>query len=227
MTLNEVLKPFGIELSDEQLEKFDALYDVLTEWNQKINLTAVTEKQDVVIKHFADSLIPLSLFEGKVLDVGAGAGFPSLPLAIANADLDVTMIDSVDKKVGYLNHTSQTLRLNARAIHIRAEDFAKGAGRESFDRVTARAVAACVTLAEYLLPLCKIGGKVIMYKSGDVEEELKEAEKCIAICGGKIAKIEKYEFGGQSRSIVIIDKITHTPSKYPRSGNKPRLQPIK
>jgi len=227
MTLNEILAPFDVVLSDEQLNKFESLYLRLVEWNQKINLTSIIERDDVFIKHFADSLIPLKYFKGKVLDVGAGAGFPSLPLAIADPTLSITMIDSVDKKVKYLNDTADQLGLSAKALHVRAEDFGRTEGRESFDRVTARAVASSATLAEYLLPLCKVGGKVVLYKSGDVLEELNESKRAIEECGGKIEKVETYEFCSLSRSVIIIDKVSKTPKKYPRSGNKPRLQPIK
>lgn len=225
MTLNEILEPFGIELDKFQLEKLETLYSTLIEWNEKINLTAITEKEEVVVKHFADSIIPLKYFEGRVCDVGAGAGFPSLPLAIANPKLEISMIDSVDKKVKYLNHAAKKLGLNAKASHVRAEDFAKGK-REYFDTVTARAVAQIATLAEYLLPLCKVGGSVIMYKGGDVEEELKAAERSVAVLGGKVRKVEKYSFAGQSRAIVVIDKVEKTPLRYPRPQNKPRTQPI-
>ena len=225
MTLNEILAPFGIELTEKELSKFELLYSTLIEWNEKMNLTAITDREEVYVKHFADSLIPLKYFEGNVCDVGAGAGFPSLPLSIVAPSLDVTMIDSVDKKVKYLNAAAGVLGVKAKALHVRAEDFAK-TKREYFDVVTARAVAQTATLAEYLLPLCKVGGKVIMYKGGDVEEELKAAEKSVAVCGGKISKVEKYSFAGQSRTIVVVDKIEKTPLKYPRPQNKPRTQPI-
>ena len=229
--MKEILRPIleseGVRLDERTYDTLERSYLLLLEWNEKINLTAITSPEEVAIKHYADSLIPLAYFKGKVCDVGAGAGFPSLPLAVANPELDVTMIDSVRKKTDYLCLAAQTLGLtNARAVHVRAEDYARGVGRESFDRVTARAVASLVTLAEYLLPLCKVGGKALIYKSGEVDEELEQAKYALSLLGGKVEKVERYAFSGVSRTLVIVEKVKPTPAKYPRSGNKPRLQPL-
>ncbi len=227
MNLNDILFPYNIVLSDENLQKLDSFYDLLTEGNKVMNLTAITERDEVTVKHFADSLIGLRYMHGSVCDVGAGAGFPSIPLIIANPSLRFTLIDSLAKRINFLNNVKEKLGLNFTTFHMRAEDAGSGSLRESFDTVTARAVASLNTLVEYLLPLVKIGGSAVIYKASDTEEELEESQKAIALLGGKLRSVDKYFFEGQGRSIIVIDKVAATPKKYPRSGNKPRLNPIK
>lgn len=226
MNLNDLLKEFGIELTDTQIAKFEKYYELLIDWNNKINLTAITEYDEVLVKHFADSLIGLPFFKGRVCDVGAGAGFPSVPLAIAGVQ-EMVLLDSLEKRIKFLEVLKSELGLVFETTHARAEDFGRGVGRESFDTVTARAVANTSTLVEYLLPLLKVGGKAVVYKGGEIEEELKEAEHAISVLGGKIEEVKKYSLVELSRSIVIIKKIKPTPKAYPRVGNKPKTSPLK
>ncbi len=225
MTIQEILSSFDITVSNLQKEKLDTFYSLLVEWNEKMNLTAITDYDEVLIKHFADSIIGLPYMNGKTCDVGAGAGFPSIPLSVMGVD-GMVLADSLAKRINFLNEVIDKLDLNCTAVHIRAEDMGRGAYRESFDTVTARAVANTQTLVEYLLPLVKVGGKAVLYKSGDVDEELKNSEFAITKLGGKIEKVVRYELCGMERSLVIIDKISATPKAYPRSGNKPRTQPL-
>lgn len=226
MTLQDILSPFGIHITEEQIQKLDEFYKLLIEWNEKMNLTAITEKDEVIVKHFADSILGLPYFEGSVCDVGAGAGFPSVPLAITGVKNIVTA-DSLAKRITFLEEVKKQLDLDIYPLHIRAEDLGKSDKRESFDTVTARAVANTSTLVEYLLPLVKVCGKAVLYKGGEIEEELKEAEEAVKILGGKIKTLKKYEFCSLSRTLVIIEKIKPTPKAYPRTGNKPKTQPIK
>lgn len=227
MNLNDILSPYNIALSEESLGKLDSFYELLIEWNKVMNLTAITERDEVTVKHFADSLIGLKYMSGSVCDVGAGAGFPSIPLIIANPSLKFTLIDSLAKRINFLNNVREKLGLSYTTLHMRAEDAGSKELRESFDTVTARAVASLSTLVEYLLPLVKVGGSAVIYKASDTEEEIKEAQKAITLLGGKLKSVDKYFFEGQGRSIIVIDKVAVTPKKYPRSGNKPRLNPIK
>lgn len=227
----KIFDKYNFETNKSQLEKFSHYYSLLVETNKKFNLTAITEEEEVVVKHFLDSVLPLQEFSqnATVVDVGSGAGFPAIPLKIMRDDLQICMVDSLNKRVNFLNETVNALKLaDILAVHARAEDFAKE-NREKFDIATARAVAELNTLVEYLLPLVKIGGQVIIYKSSKLEEEIKNAEKAINVLGGKIEsikffKIEEYEL---ERNILIIKKIAPTPNKYPRDKNKPKTNPIK
>lgn len=208
-------------------KEFSQYYDLLIEWNNKFNLTAVTERDQVELLHFKDSILPIDLIPEKssVLDVGSGAGFPAIPLKIVREDISVTMIDSVNKKVTFLNEVIKTLGLkNIEAQHKRIEDIEKS---KKYDVVTSRAVAPLNVLCEYCLPFVKKGGFMLAYKAVGVEEELKEAKKAIEILGGGEEKIIIRELSPEiKRAFVIIKKIKDTPSSYPRGGNKPRLKPI-
>ncbi len=229
--LTKIFKNHGICLSQEQEKMFEQYFSMLIETNKVLNLTAITEEDDVVIKHFLDSVLPHQFFEKgvNVVDVGSGAGFPALPLKILRPDINITMVDSLNKRVNFLNEVISALKLqNTTASHARAEDFAVK-NREKFDVAVARAVAGLNTLVEYLLPLVKIGGCAIIYKSTKLEEELADARKAIEILGGKVEKIENYtiEEAELERKILIIRKIRNTPPKYPRDKNKPKLSPIR
>lgn len=219
------------EKTQKALNAFRDFYKELVIWNNKFNLTAITDKEQVISKHFEDSLAGLQYFSGKVCDIGSGAGFPSVPLAIANENLEFVLIDSVNKKVGFLNYIIDKLKLNAKAFHVRAEDAAKDY-RECFDTVTARAVAPLSTLVEYLLPLLKVGGTAVIYK-GEAESEIEEAANAIKLLGGETIKIVKYTIFDTlnnatiNHSIILIKKVKPTPKEFPRSGNKPRLIPLK
>ncbi len=220
---------FGIELSEKMLQNFETLYNFLVSENEKYNLTTITDKEKVYFLHFLDSLAGCSYIpkSANVLDVGSGGGFPALPLKIVRDDITLTMVDSVAKKVNYLNAASNVLSLdNAVAIHSRIEDLARTEKRENYDVVTARAVARLNTLCEYCLPLVKIGGVFIAYKSYS-DEELKEAENAIRILGGKLEKIVSVDIlPDLTRTLLIIRKVSSTPVKYPRGKNKERTAPI-
>ena len=220
---------YNLSLTEKQLQQFEHYYNLLIEWNNKFNLTAITELDAVIEKHFIDSVLPLSnLKQQKVVDIGAGAGFPSIPLKIMNPDIELVMVDSVNKKVTFLQAVIEVLGLtNTRAIHSRVEDLGLNPNfREKFDIVVARAVASLNTLCEYTLPFVRLGGKFVAYKSIEVENELEAAKKAIQILGGTLKTVEKFEIGENTRATVVITKSTKTPPKYPRSKNKPRLEPI-
>ena len=220
---------YNLSLTEKQLQQFEHYYNLLIEWNNKFNLTAITELDAVIEKHFIDSVLPLSnLKQQKVVDIGAGAGFPSIPLKIMNPDIELVMVDSVNKKVTFLQAVIEVLGLtNTRAIHFRVEDLGLNPNfREKFDIVVARAVASLNTLCEYTLPFVRLGGKFVAYKSIEVENELETAKKAIQILGGTLKTVEKFEIGENTRATVVITKSTKTPPKYPRSKNKPRLEPI-
>ncbi len=206
-------------------QKFEKYYELLTEWNEKINLTTITERERVYLLHFNDSILYEDLIEkdATVIDIGSGAGFPGIPLKIVRDDLDVTLLDSVNKKVTFMNEVIRELDLKGiKAVHKRAEEV-----REKFDVVVSRAIAPLNTVVEYSLPLTKIGGKTIAYKSTDKERELEEAEKAIKLLGGEIETVDKRRLSDDIiRWGVVIKKIKETPSGYPRGGNKPRVKPI-
>lgn len=231
-TLLEGVVDLGIELNNEQKEQFIKYKDLLKEWNEKINITAITDDKEIDIKHFLDSLTPLNYFVGKkkVIDVGTGGGFPGLPLKILNNDLEVTLLDSLNKRIIFLNEVIKTLGLNGiLAIHGRAEELGRTQKyREQYDICVSRAVASLNTLSEYCLPFVKVGGYFISMKGSNIEDELKESEKAINMLGGKIIKkniiiLPKSDI---EHSLIIIEKINETPTKYPRAGGKPKKNPL-
>lgn len=216
-------------LINNYLLDFESYYNFLIEYNQKVNLTAITQKEEVFVKHFLDSVLAQAEIPvgATVVDVGTGAGFPSLPLKLVREDISLCMVDSLNKRITFLNQLCKLLNVEADKVHARAEDFALK-NKEVFDVAVARAVAKTNTLVEYLLPLIKVGGKVILYKSGNYEEELKDAEHAIEILGGQINSIKLYNLPKDmgERSLIIIDKIKKTPKTYPRGKNLPKLQPL-
>ncbi|MBP3619224.1 MAG: 16S rRNA (guanine(527)-N(7))-methyltransferase RsmG [Clostridia bacterium] len=229
--LKTIFEKYGIGLDELQEKNFCRYFNHMVETNKFLNLTAITEEDEVVVKHFLDSVLPKNLFKdgATVIDVGSGAGFPALPLKIVRNDLQICMLDSLNKRVNFLNEVVEKLRLkNIFAVHSRAEDYAK-TKRESFDVATARAVASLDTLVEYLLPFVKIGGCAIIYKAAKLAEELGLAKKAIEILGGKIDKIVnfKIEENDIERNVLVIKKIKQTPVKYPRGKNLPKTTPIK
>ncbi len=214
------------EYSLSAVEKFSFYRDLLIEWNKKFNLTSITDKTEIEIKHFIDSLYGLNYVYGNVIDIGAGAGFPSLPLKIIKDDIYLTLVDSLNKRVTFINEVISKLNLqNVKAIHSRAEDLPKSV---LYDCAVSRAVSNTQTLLEYCLPFVKKGGNVILYKSFDINEELYKSENALTVLGGKIEKIDKFTLFNTDikRSIVIIKKIKDTPLKYPRGKNLPKLQPL-
>lgn len=206
-------------------EIYEKMYRLLMNWNEKFNLTAIKTKEDFETKHICDSMIGLPFIKGKVLDIGSGAGFPGLVIKIEKPETEVTLIDSVRKKVDYLRTAINELGLEGiTAIHTRIEDMG---GKESFDTVTARAVAPMNVLAEYCLPFVRQGGCMVAYKSVNAEEELKEAERAIKLLGGKTEENRIFELDEETkRRIIVIRKVKKSPDIYPRSGNKPRLKPL-
>ena len=204
---------------------YEKLYKLLAEWNGKFNLTAIKSKEDYEIKHIRDSMLGLPYISGKVLDIGSGAGFPGLVIKIEKPETDVTLVDSVRKKTDYLTYAIDALGLkNIRALHTRIEDLKN---KESYDTVTARAVARMNVLAEYCLPFVKTGGVMVAYKSADCDEEMNEAERAIKLLGGETAASELFDLDENTkRRIIVIKKVKRSPDGYPRSGNKPRLKPL-
>lgn len=231
--LYEKVKKIGIELKEEQLEKFYLYMNILLEWNEKINLTAITNEEEIILKHFVDSLtINKYIEEGKsIIDVGTGAGFPGIPIKILREDLKVTLLDSLNKRINFLNEVIEKLDLkNIECIHGRAEEFGKNKNyREKYDFATSRAVANMSTLSEYLIPFVKVGGKVLAMKGDKAEEELEEAKKAIKLLGGKVENIDNFYLPDSDikRNIIIIKKIEKTERKFPRKPGMPAKEPIK
>ena len=228
------LKAMNITLSDKQIEQFLIYYEMLVEWNEVMNLTAITEYEEVMKKHFLDSITLNQAFdvtkECTVIDVGCGAGFPGLALKIAYPNLKITLLDSLNKRINFLNAVIDKLGLtDIETIHGRAEDFAKaGKLRETFDVAVSRAVANLSTLSEYCLPYVKVGGYFIPYKSEKVREEIEAAGKALSILGGSLEK--KIEFTlpdtDYYRNLLLIKKNKPTPNKFPRKAGLPSKEPI-
>lgn len=218
----------SIMLHEEQINHFYNYMNLLLEWNEKINLTAITEPDEIIEKHFIDSLTILQFIKENrnIIDVGTGAGFPGLPLAIANSNISITLLDSLNKRVNFLSEVIGSLNLrNIKAIHSRAEDYALK-NREIYDVAVSRAVANMSTLVEYLLPFVKVGGIVICMKGPNIEEELEKSHKAIKLLGGKIEKVENFKLGENERNIIIIKKEKETPKQYPRKAGKASKEPI-
>ena len=239
MNREELLKAgaasIGVDLTDKQIEQFIKYYEILVEWNSFMNLTGITEYEEVIQKHFVDSLALCKAIDvngaESLIDIGTGAGFPGIPLKIAYPHLKVTLLDSLQKRIKFLNEVVSQLGLeNVETIHGRAEDFAKPSmKRETFDLCVSRAVANLASLSEYCLPYVKVGGYFIPYKSGKVEEELEESKKAVFLLGGKIEEEVKFMLPNSdiSRSLIKIKKIGATPKKYPRKSGLATKEPIK
>lgn len=233
--LSESCQKIGIRLSEEQTEQFLIYYEYLVEKNKVMNLTGITEYEEVVLKHFVDSLSIVKVIDPKqckrVIDVGTGAGFPGIPLKIAFPELEVVLLDSLNKRVMFLNEVIEKLHLEKiTAIHARAEDAAKRKEyRESFDLCVSRAVANLASLSEYCLPFVSIGGKFISYKSSDIDEEIEQSKKAFYLLGGKMKNREDFALLDSDirRSFVVIEKERKTPAKYPRKAGLPSKEPLK
>lgn len=223
----------GIDLSEQQQNQFIEYYRILIEWNKVMNLTGITAADEVIQKHFIDSLaivkaVPLT--RGTVIDIGTGAGFPGIPLKIAFPDLKVTLLDSLNKRIKFLNEVTEQLGLTGiRAIHGRAEDYARQPQyREQFDFSVSRAVANLASLSEYCIPYVKKGGFFISYKSGNIDEELQQAKRAIFLLGGKERQVVKFRLPDSDidRSLIVLEKVSATPKKYPRKAGLPAKEPI-
>lgn len=226
--MKELFKKYNIVINEKEKLLFNNYYNDLIEKNKVMNLTAITEKNEVYIKHFIDSVLSLKNIKdnSKLLDVGSGAGFPGIPLKILNNTLDITLLDSLNKRVNFLNEEIEKLGLsNIKAVHGRAEDYIN-VSRETFDYVVSRAVARLNTLLEYCLPYVKLGGYFIAYKSMDTVEEIDESKNALNILGGKIEKVDKINLEGNDRTLIYIKKVKNTPNKYPRGQNKPKSLPL-
>lgn len=227
-----VKEKIGIELSDLQKKQYNRYYELVVEWNQKINLTAITEEEEFYTKHFFDS-ISLAFFKDysnieSICDVGSGAGFPSIPLKILYPNLKVTIVDSLNKRIKFLNLVKDELGLtDCNFVHARAEEFGQNKEyRESFEIVTARAVARLNVLSELCLPLVKKNGYFLSLKAQKAEEETKEATNAIKILGGKLEKDLNFDIEGEERHILEIRKAKETPNKYPRKAGTPNKKPL-
>lgn len=228
MEIKEIFEKHKIVLSEDQERQFLKYYDFLVSENQKYNLTAITSKEEVFYKHFLDSVLPESEItkNAKIIDIGSGAGFPAVPLKIVRPDLKFTLVDSLNKRVNFLNELFILLNFgDIKAVHARAEDFIKE-NRESYDFAVARAVAPLNTLLEYMVPYLKVGGRCLIYKSQKLEEEIIEAKKAMEILSVKIVKVLEYELGDASRKILIVEKTEKTNEKYPRGKNLPKLKAL-
>ena len=232
--LEQKLGELGIKQDQNQLERFHKFYQLLIEWNKVMNLTGITEYEDVVEKHFVDSLsiikaVDLSRIH-TVIDVGTGAGFPGIPLKIAFPHLRVVLLDSLNKRIKFLDEVIFKLGLTEiRTIHGRAEEYArKEEYREQFDLCVSRAVANLSTLSEYCLPYIQVGGIFVPYKSGEIDDEVEHSKKAVRILGGNIKDVMKFELPGTDihRSFVLIHKEQHTQKKYPRKAGIPAKEPL-
>lgn len=231
--LKEKAEMFHVKLDETALERFDIYGNLLVEWNEKINLTAITDPEGVTIKHFLDSLTIFSYVDipegAKVIDVGTGAGFPGLAMLIARPDLDITLMDSTKKRLMVIENILENIGLSANVVHSRAEDAGQNkAFREQYDFSTARAVTNLRDLAEYCLPFVKVGGSFVPMKSAKAQEEIAEGKKAIHVLGGQIIKQDTFDLlDCGERTIINVKKISSTPAKYPRPSAKIAKNPIK
>ena len=230
----DLLAQEGFHLSDKQKHQFESYFNLLVEWNQKINLTAITDKNDVYLKHFYDSLAPV--LQGlitdspiKLLDIGAGAGFPSLPMKILCPQLDITIIDSLNKRINFLNLLAEELELTGvHFYHGRAEDFGQDKSfRASYDIVTARAVARMQVLSELTIPFLKVNGQLLALKAAAADQELIQAQGALKLLFAKVTENRTYQLpNGDQRTITIVEKKKETPNKYPRRAGLPNNKPL-
>lgn len=226
------LKALGLELNDEQIKNFYDFMNLLIEKNKVMNLTGITEPKEVILKHFIDSLTILKYIDKDniVIDVGTGAGFPGLPLKLSDNSLEMTLLDSLNKRINFLNEVIEQTSLDKiKTIHGRAEDYGKNAEyREKYDIATSRAVAPTNVLLEYMMPFIKVGGKCICMKGSNCDDEIEGAKIAIKKLGGQIEKIEKFNLpnSDNNRTILIIKKVKKTDSQYPRNAGIPTKKPL-
>ncbi len=226
--ISETLAALGLP-GAEQAEKIAKYFHLVVDWNRRINLTAITDPEQFLVRHVIDCLwlARAETPRGALADVGSGAGFPGLLLALCLPHLQVTMIDATEKKVGFLRHCCRQLHIDATVIHDRAETLGHSAARESFDWVVARALAPLPVLAEYCLPLTRVGGVFVAYKGPAVEQEVRQATNAIALLGGKVREQHCYQLpDGSERSLVVVEKQTTTLEKFPRRPGMPARRPL-
>ena len=220
----EMFAKAGIAISDEQFCSFDRYGELLVQWNEKINLTAITDPEGIAVKHFFDSIYPFFLVgiprDSTLIDIGAGAGFPSCPVKIWRDDIQITLLDSLQKRITFLAQLSDQLSLGATCLHARAEELGRnGKFREQFDFATARAVANLTDLCEYCLPFVKVGGSFIALKGPDAGGELEDARGAIKLLGGEVSSLQEYTLpSGDGRTVIVIEKAAQTPERFPRSS---------
>ena len=232
--LSDYCKKIELDITDTQLQQFDDYYRFLVKKNKVMNLTTIIEKEDVVLKHFIDSIYIMKYTdfdEKKVIDIGTGAGFPGIPLKILRPDIKVTLVDSLNKRINFLNEVIEKLNLeDIVTVHSRIEDFGKNKSyREKFDYVTARAVANLAVLSEYLIPIAKIGGKCVCMKGSNVEEEIESGKKAINVLGGKLERVDEFKLPDSdiSRNVIVLSKVKNTPVRFPRKAGMPSKEPLK
>ena len=229
----KLAKEINLDIEDSKIAKFYEYMNLLLEWNEKINLTAITEQNDIILKHFIDCLTIKKYLNDndKIVDIGTGAGFPGIPLAIMSEANKFTLVDSLNKRVNFLNNVKEKIDLkNIEAIHSRAEDFGQNKiYREKYDVAVSRAVANLSVLLEYLLPTVKVGGKVICMKGSQVQDEIDEGKYALKELGGVIKRTDEFCLPetDMKRNIIVIEKIKNTPKKYPRKSGTPSKQPLK
>ena len=225
-------KQINVDINEEQANKFYKYMELLLEWNEKMNLTAITEPDEVILKHFIDSITVEKYInkEAKIIDVGTGAGFPGIPLSIIRNDLNITLMDSLNKRIRFLDEVIEKNNLiNVDTVHSRAEELARNTDyREKFDVATSRAVASLNVLLEYMVPFVKVGGYCICMKGSNVDEELDNAKKALDVLNCKVEKVERFNLPGSDygRNIIIIKKIGKTSKKYPRKPGTPAKEPL-
>lgn len=228
--MNEKLKMLNMDINKQKSDKFLKYMKLLIEWNEKVNLTAITDPAEIILKHFVDSLTINKYISknSKMIDVGTGAGFPGIPIAIYREDVEVLLLDSLNKRINFLNEVVNEIQLkNVATVHSRAEDYGQNnQAREVLDIATSRAVAPLNVLAEYLLPFVKVGGICLCMKGPGLKEELDNATKSINAMGGIVEKIEEIELENMERNILIIRKQRNTPNIYPRKAGTPSKKPI-
>lgn len=230
--IKNVFTKYKIEYNDKQINQLVDYFNLVIFWNQKINLTAITDQKEFVYKHFLDCVLPYKHFKpnSKIIDVGAGAGFPSIPLKIIRPDLNILMVDSLNKRINFLNTVIENLKLEKiSAKHARCEELAADfMFREKFDYAVARAVASLPTLSEYLLPFVKLNGQMVAYKSVQADNEIAESHRALNMLGGRYCETKQYNIYeiSSERKVIIINKINSTPNGYPRKQNKPKTNPL-
>lgn len=227
---NELFSSEGFDVSKEQYDKFDAYAEALVEWNEKMNLTAITDSEGIAVKHFLDSILPLKFIDvpknASLIDVGTGAGFPGVPLKIYRPDIKLTLLDSLNKRINFLTEACKAADITAECVHGRAEDCGRVSEyRGKYDIAIARAVAAMPVLAEYCMPLVKVGGIFAAMKGPN--ENYSDGEKAVKTLGGEIADVKEYALpNGDKRALIIVKKISSTAAKYPRNGGQISRKPL-